>query len=128
MKLSDKERTELWGDDGPYSEVKLMIQERILDDSVSRVFIEVEVHINPFTYRLIKKNRKEFIDDEMLQQLLDHCEWWGMKDGYVANSFSEEFYDEEVMKKAQIHLAYSRETIIKMHKYVMKIISNLEDF
>ena len=126
MRLTDKERDQLWGEDGPYSQTNLMIQERILDDGVSRVFIEVTVDINPFTYRLIEKNRKEFADDEMIRQLLDHSDWRGQKFGYVSRAFCREYTDEKVMKEAKVHLKYARATVIKMHKYVMKIIANLE--
>lgn len=127
MKLTDKERDQLWGEDGPYSEVDLVVEERILDDSVSRVFVEVNVHINPLTFRLIKQYRREFKDDEKIQQLLDHADWRGQKFGYVSCAFRREYTDEKVMAEAKMHLKYTRETVIKTHKYVMKIISNLEN-
>ncbi|MBU0578536.1 hypothetical protein KKE34_01495 [Patescibacteria group bacterium] len=38
LKLTQKQRDQLWGLDGPYSEAKLIIETRILDDTVSRVF------------------------------------------------------------------------------------------
>jgi hypothetical protein len=60
--------------------------------------------------------------------LLDHSDWRGQKHGYVSCAFAGEYIDEEVMKAAQFHLKYARENIIKMHKYVMKIISNLDSF
>ena len=66
MKLTQKKRDKLWGEDGPYSEAWLIFETRILDDSVSRIFIIVEVHVNPFTYELIKKNRDLFADDPLV--------------------------------------------------------------
>jgi hypothetical protein len=61
MNLTDKQIAELWGGDGPYSEAKFIIESRILDDSVSRVFLRVEVNINPFTYRIIKNIEKNLL-------------------------------------------------------------------
>ena len=43
MKLSQKQRDQLWGEEGPYSEARLIIEHRGLDDTVSRVFVVVEV-------------------------------------------------------------------------------------
>ncbi len=126
MNLTDKERDKLWGDDGPYSQANIIIQERILDDSVSRVFLEVEADINPLTYEIIKKNRDEFSDDPMIQQLLDHADYRGQKFGYVTCAFHREYIDESVMDDARKALEYTRKTIIKMHKYVMKVLGNLD--
>ena len=42
----------MWGEDGPYSQVRLCEEARILDDCVSRVFLVVEAEINPFTFEL----------------------------------------------------------------------------
>jgi hypothetical protein len=39
MNLTIKQITELWGEDGPYSEARLIIEHRILDDSISRTFL-----------------------------------------------------------------------------------------
>ena len=55
MKLTQKDKDKLWGDSGPYTEVKLIFETRILDDKVSRIFILVEVYINPLTFEIIKK-------------------------------------------------------------------------
>jgi hypothetical protein len=49
MELSQKQREELWGDGGPYSEIRMCVETRILDDSVSRIFVVVEANINPTT-------------------------------------------------------------------------------
>lgn len=119
MKLTQKQRDKLWGGDGPYSEAWLIIESRILDDYVSRVFIMVEVHINPFTYELIKLHRNLFADDIIIQQLLDHSEFRGQPHGYITCAFQNEYTDEDVMKDAQEHLRYAKATIIKMHKFVL---------
>ena len=119
IKLSPKERDELWGETGPYSEARIIINHRLLDKSVSRVFIEVEVAINPFTYKFIKKNRKEFEDDPMIQQLLDHAKFRGQAHGYVSCAFHSQYINKGVMDQAKEHLEYAKETIIKMHKRVL---------
>jgi hypothetical protein len=126
MELSQKQREELWGDRGPYSEIRMCIETRILDDSVSRIFAVVEANINPTTYRIIKKNRDEFKDDEMIQQLLDHTDYRGRKHGYVICAFRRQLTDDDVMRQAQAHVEYTKKTLIKMHKYVMRILKNLD--
>lgn len=47
MKLTKKDTDKLWGEEGPYSEARLIVETRILDDRVSRIFLVVEVSINP---------------------------------------------------------------------------------
>lgn len=122
MKLTQKQRDKLWGEDGPYSEAHLTIETRILDDSVSRIFVSVEVHINPFTYETIKQNRDRFDDDILIQQLIDHSEYRGQAFGYVSCAFQDEYTDENVMREAQEHLDYAKRTIIKMHKFVLDLL------
>lgn len=119
MKLTRRQRDKLWGEDGPYSEAWLVIESRILDESVSRMFVMVEVHINPFTYELIHQNRELFVDDPMIQQLLDHSDFRGQPHGYVSCAFNGQYTDESVMREAQKHLEYAKSTIIKMHKFVL---------
>ena len=118
-KLSQKQLDKLWGEDGPYSEADLSIQTRILDDRVSRVFINVEVKINPFTFELVEKYRNNFKGNPMIQQLLDNAEYRGPSMGYVTCAFEDEFTDKKVMERAHKHLDYARETIILMHEFVM---------
>jgi hypothetical protein len=125
MDLTAKQTAELWGEDGPYSEARFIIEHRILDDSVSRIFLRVEVNINPFTYKIIKKNRKGFIDDEMVQKLLDHSSYLGFKDGYIAIPFEGAFLiddDENLIKEAKQILEETKQAVIRMHKYIMKMI------
>jgi len=122
MKLSQRQLDKLWGEDGPYSQANLIVQTRILDDKVSRVFVEVEVEINPLTYEIIKQNIKQFENDPMISQLIDHAENRGQEFGYVSCAFSRQYYDESVMKEAKKALEYSKKTIIKMHKFVMDLL------
>lgn len=126
MKLSEEQITKLWGETGPYSQANLVIQTRILDDKVSRVFLVVEAEINPLTYELVKKHKSKFQDDIKIMQLLKNAEYRGLAFGYVAGAFEAEYRDENVMQEAQMRLTYTKETIIKMHKFVMDLIGNVE--
>lgn len=117
--LTVKDRDELWDETGPYSQVRVVSETRILDDKVSRTFINVEVDINPFTFRFIKKNRHHFQNDPIIQQLLDHADYRGFRFGYVSSAFSHEYVEESVMEKAQRAFRYSQEAIIRMHAFVM---------
>jgi hypothetical protein len=123
MKLSSQQQFDLWGDGGPYSEAYIKIQTRILDDSISRIMLEVEANINPLTYRIIKGAKKIFANDEPIRQLLDHARYMGKNLGYVVCAFSREYIDESVMEEAKMHLKYVEETIIKMHKYTMDLLN-----
>lgn len=119
MQLSQKQKDELWGEDGPYSQASIIIQSRILDDSVSRVFVEVEADINPLTFKIILQNRDKFAEDEKIQQLLDHADYRGQKFGYVTSAFFHEFTGDQVMRDAERALEYTKETIIRMHQFVI---------
>lgn len=126
MELSEEQISKLWGETGPYSQVNLIIQTRILDDRVSRVFLVVEAEINPLTYELVKKHKNRFQDDIKIMQLLENAEYRALAFGYVACAFEAEYKDETVMREAQRCLVYTKETIIKMHKFVMDLINNEE--
>jgi hypothetical protein len=123
MNLNEKQQEELWGGEGPYSEVKLLTETRILDDSVSRAFVLVETNINPFTYRMIKKNREDFADDEEVQVLLDNASYQGIENGYLIYSFREQIVSKDTMKRAQEAVEDTKKTVIRMHKYVLKKIN-----
>ncbi|PIZ73020.1 hypothetical protein COY07_02450 [Candidatus Peregrinibacteria bacterium CG_4_10_14_0_2_um_filter_43_11] len=122
MKLTQKQRDQLWGEVGPYSEAKLIIETRILDDRVSRVFVVVEVAINPLTFEIISKNKRQFMDDPMITQLIEHSENRGQNFGYVSMAFMGEYLDESVMKEAKKAIEYAKKTIVKMHKFVMDLL------
>ena len=122
MRLSQKQIDELWGETGPYSQANLIIQTRVLDDSISRVFVVVEADINPFTFRTIQKHRDEFSNDPKILQLLDHAEYRDQKFGYSISAFEAEYKNKSVMREAQEHLKYTIEALIKMHKFVMDLI------
>ncbi len=123
MKLTQKDRDKLWGEDGPYSEVKLTIETRILDERVSRIFVIVEVHINPFTFEIIKKHRKLFENDQKIQDIIIHSEFWGHAEGYVSCAFQGEFKDDGILEKAREAHNMCEQTVIKMHKFILDLIN-----
>src|SRR3989338_7748386 len=121
MNISDHDRDMLWGEDGPYSEAKLVLNTRILDDHVSRVMVEVEANINPTTFRIIKKNKQRFVSDPVVTQLLETAKYDGKSYGYHASAGVEEWSnDEKVMERAQERLRYLKDAIIRMHEFVME--------
>ena len=97
-KLSQKDRYSLWGEDGPYSEVNLIEQTRILDNGISRVFLVVEAKINPFTFEYILSSRSRIENDLEIQDLLDHAEYRGPMEGYVVSGGQEELIDKRSFK------------------------------
>jgi len=118
-KLTDGEKEMTWGEDAPYSEAKIVINTRVLGEQVSRVMVEVEVNINPTTFKIIKNNREEFVGDVMMEQLLDTARYMGKGYGYQASAGCEQYTNEGVMKDAQIRLEYAKECLIRMHKFVI---------
>lgn len=119
-KLTLKQMKEMWGNDGPYSQVQLITEERLLDDSVSRVFIIVSVNINPFTFKYVKKHAKKFANNEIVQGILNVSEYAGIKHGYTCYSFQTEYFDERVMKVAKQVLEKTRNAVLQMHKFVIE--------
>lgn len=126
LELTPKHSDELWGVEGPYSEARLILESRILDDSVSRVFVVVEASINPLTYKVIKQNRHLFDDDQKIQQLLDYAEYRGQDFGYVTMGYCNEYFGKEELKEGEKALEYTKETIIKMHKFVMDLLEDTQ--
>lgn len=129
MKLTKKQRDNLWGETGPYSQLNLTIETRILDDSVSRVFAIVDAEINPFTFELMKKNEDKFKGDKIiLKKLLENGEYEGDEYGYVSTMYVEELIAEEGNRDgndktfaiAHQILDAVQETIIEMHKFILE--------
>jgi hypothetical protein len=114
----------LWGEDGRYSQVNLIFQDRILDDSISRTFLVVEAEINPLTFEMIRDNGEEFKDNEIIRQLLGKADYRG-KFGYVICSYEKEFRNKKDMEKTQYAVEYTTEAIVLMHRFVMRVLRNL---
>lgn len=111
-KLSVEDREMLWNDEGPYSEAKIIINTRILDDSVSRVTIEVEGNINPTTFKIIEKHKDLFANDPIILQLLKTAVYRDKGYGYNISAGVEEYIDEDALERAQEKLEYTKQAII----------------
>ncbi len=120
LRLTKRNKEDLWGDDGPYSEINLSEQTRVLDGTISRVFYVVEAKINPFTFEFVLKHREEFSGDEAIQQLLDHAEFRGPFDGYVVSAGEEETTNEKSFDLARAYRSMAVENVIKMHNFVIR--------
>ncbi len=121
MKLRKKDVDKLWGESGPYSEARLVIETRILDESISRIFLLVEMSINPFTFETIRAHREEFSDNLLIQQLLDQAEYQGIANGYVASAYQAE-YKADRLDEANKRLKECEQMIIRMHKYILMML------
>lgn len=117
-KITRSDFDAMWGGDGPYSQVNILEQSRILDDSISRVFLVVEAEINPFTFEYVKKNAKKFENDEAVLQLLKYAEYRG-KFGYVVGAGEVEIIIKGARKFAEKQRDATIETIIRMHTFVI---------
>lgn len=127
QKLTKRQKDLLWGSEsGPYSQANLKKQIRILNSSVSRIFLVVEAEINHTTFEIVRSNRDddEFKNNIMIQQLLDRAEYYGPQFSYVVTAFEEEYKNNEVLVRSEYALKYTQEIIIKMHKYVIKNFSS----
>ncbi len=118
-KLTRTQRDKLWGEDMPYSEARLIICHRVLADEVTRVFLEVELAINPLTFETVKAHREEFADNQMVQQMLDHSDYRDQAHGYITCAFRHQFLDNTILAQAYEHLGYAQETAIELHKWMM---------
>lgn len=58
----------------------------------------------------------------MIQQLLDHVDYRGLKHGYVTCAFCKELVngDHDIINTAQKCVEYTKLTLIKMHKFVIQ--------
>lgn len=120
MNLTPQQRDQLWGEDLPYSQVRLTTETRILGDRVSRIFAVVEVDINPLTYRMVKRYRDTFANDQRVQDLLDHAEYRGQAHGYISCAFTQELRGPDVWEAARDAARMSEEVLIRMHTFVME--------
>lgn len=118
-KLSPTDYTRMWGEDGPYSQVRLCEETRILHEGVSRVFLVVEAEINPFTFEYVRVYRRKFAGDEAILQLLDHAEYRG-KFGYVVSAGEVEIVEEGAHEFARRQADMTVQTLIRMHAFVMR--------
>jgi hypothetical protein len=118
LMLTNKQKEEIWGESGPYSEAYLIFETRILDDEISRIFIEVEASINPLTYKLIKKHIDQFDNDLRVKNIIEYAEYRDRDHGYISYLFSAP-YESSLLETANKILRETEEAIIRMHKFVL---------
>jgi hypothetical protein len=113
--LADK----LWGGTGPYSQVRTTFETRIIDDKISRVFVTVEVDMNPATFEFVQAHRDLFKKDVIVLEFLDHADYRGQNFGYVSSAFSQELIGPETIEQAKVHEEYCIKMVLKLHRLVM---------
>jgi hypothetical protein len=118
MQKKDIDWEMLWGDGGPYSESKITINTRILDNEVSRTMIEVTANINPTTFKIIKKHKDNFKDDEMVTNIIKGGVYWGKNHGYVVSLGEEDYREKDAFQKAILKEELLRDAIIRMHDFI----------
>lgn len=109
----------LWGDFGPYSQANLVLQDRILDNFINRRFAYVELEINPYTFRLVKKHKKEFKHNSLVDHIIKRAQFRGDERGYVAGVVIREILSEEDMVEVTMVMETAQKTLIEMHEFVM---------
>jgi len=121
--LSLQEQDMFWGETGPYSEAKMILNTRILDDGISRVTVEIDGNINPTTFKIVKKNKKVFAKDPVIIDLLESARYEGTGWGYHVSLGYEELRTDEdgekVMDRARNKLQILKDAIIRMHEFVL---------
>lgn len=126
MKLSDHQRSRLWGEDGPYSQARLVFESRIFDDQISENVLLIEVSINPFTWEIIEKADVSFRHDTQVRELMENSYCLDEDKGYVAKiCFGVFTGDESVLRNAQKYLESIQKALIRMHEYVMEILERM---
>lgn len=123
MKLTPKQLHDLWGEGEPYSQVDLTKEERILGNELTRTFMYVQAFLNPFTYRFVKKHIKTFLNDPMVNHIVQHAEYQGQKKGFVSVVHGGEIADKRDRDNADKILLETRKAVIRMHQFVMDCIS-----
>jgi hypothetical protein len=114
--LQPQEIADLWGDEGPYSQVQVIREIRILDDSVSRVFHYVTANINPTTFRILQE-LKGRIQHPGILACLAEGKFVSPEDGYEWTAYGECSDSPRTANKVAKQIA---ELIIRMHHMVMQ--------
>lgn len=127
MKLSNKQRERLWGENGPHSRARLVFESKIFDNEISENILLIEVSINPFTREIVEKAKLYFKHDSGVQELIENSYYQGDDKGYVAMiCFGEYDGDELVLKKAKEYMLSIQKSLIRMHEYVINILERME--
>jgi len=122
VRLTQKEIKRLWGDGGPYSQVNIVIQSRILDFELARTFVIIRTEINPLTFEIIKEAKSVLYNNPIIKDILEYSFYCGEEEGYVANIYHREYVSKKNMDEAKEILIKAQDAIIEMHKFAMTII------
>jgi len=115
MALTQEQMGGLWGDGGPYSQVHVTREIRILDDGVSRTFYYVHASVNPATYAVLKKMEVQ-IEDEEIQAFLKEATFVSDEEGYEWHVYGQPALSPRGANRAA---AKVMEAVVRMHRLVM---------
>ena len=115
MAITREQMAGLWGDGGPYSQIHIIRELRILDDRPSRTFYYVKANVNPTTYAVLKGMEAE-IEDEEVRAFLQNASFVSDEDGYEWTVYGQAALSPRGANRASEKVA---EAIIRMHRLVM---------
>jgi len=127
IKLSKQQSDKIRWETGPYSEVHIDIEDRLLDNYSSRQFVSVYTNINPLTYEIAKQNIESF--DDRIQSLLMTAQDEWQSHWYVVYNFKEQVDYENindvlsVLERAQIAKQILTIDVINLHYFVMDLLN-----
>ena len=124
MKLTKAQRRDLRWETWPYSEVNVITQTRILDDSVSRTMKYIEIVINPLTFEIVAQNIDTF-DKKLNIVWLVNCAQDRWRAGYVVMASPEmerEPWAILVDEMIEAHRRNAEKSLIAMHVFAMKLL------
>ncbi len=122
MAMTPEQMDGLWGDGGPYSQVQVIREVRILDDRVTRTFFYVKANVNPTTYATLKAMEGRLEDAEILDFLRD-ATFVSDEEGYEWAVYGGEA---DTAARANRVADRVREAIIRMHHLVMESMASPE--
>jgi len=125
--MTKKQIDELWGDGGPYSQVNLIFENRILDDKEARKYYYVQAEINPLTFETVKDGLDDFRDDEWVMAICETGEEREDENGYNAYPFRMQNTDKNDLREAEKSLEEIKKAVIRMHKYTMEVLGIVRD-
>lgn len=122
-RLQPQENADLWGEGGPYSQVQVIREIRILDDSVSRTFHYVTANINPTTFRVLQELKGQ-IRDRAILACLAEAEFVSREDGYEWTAYGE---CSESPRMANRVAKQVTDVVVRMHRLVIQELSKSPD-
>lgn len=119
-KSNDADTDRLWGNGGPYSQIQVNREIRILDDNLSREKYFIYANINPATIEILQKSKAMIRNDSILK-VLEESEYSDEKNGYIWEISEGDAYD---LEKVNYLAKTATDTITEMHKLVMYFSKN----